>query len=258
MPRADDIHRSSGGGADDSAWGSTEWPDGWNVRHVAETGSTNADLLRLYSQGAAGPRTALVADHQTAGRGRRDRRWDAPPGENLLVSFLFVGVPAAPGRLVQRIGLAIVLAVETIVGDRAVVELKWPNDVLLGGRKVAGILAERSDDAIVVGAGVNVGWAPGDAARIETVAPGGPPHRATVLAAVLAAHESLPADDGLLALYRSRLATLGASVRAHLPDGRVLDGEAIDIDDSGALVVRDGRGARHVLHAADIVHLRPR
>ena len=98
------------------------------MRHVAETGSTNADLI---ADGEAADRTVLMTDHQTAGRGRLDRRWDAPPGTNLLVSIMFRAVPSDPGELTRRIGLAVVAAVRETVGVAA--ELKWPNDVLLGG-----------------------------------------------------------------------------------------------------------------------------
>src|SRR5262245_51200128 len=103
------------------------WPPGWTVEHVAETGSTNADLL---ATAAARPdRSVLVADHQTAGRGRLDRRWDAPPGANLLVSLLFHRPPADPGELTRRVGLAVVDAGRGVAGIAAV--LKWPNDVLV-------------------------------------------------------------------------------------------------------------------------------
>ncbi len=81
------------------------WPAGWNVSHVPVTGSTNDDLLAAAAAGAP-DRSVLVADHQTAGRGRLDRRWDAPPGVNLLVSILFRTVPSPPSTLTQRVGLA--------------------------------------------------------------------------------------------------------------------------------------------------------
>ena len=74
-------------------WDAVPWPDGWTVRHVAETGSTNADLLADLDAGLIGDRNVLVTDHQTAGRGRLDRRWDAPPGTNLLVSIALTPVP---------------------------------------------------------------------------------------------------------------------------------------------------------------------
>ena len=97
-------------------------------------------------------RSVLVADHQTAGRGRLDRRWDAPPGANLLVSILFRTVPSPASALTQRVGLAAIDACRAAAGVEAV--LKWPNDLLLDDRKLAGILAQRAaDGSIVVGLG---------------------------------------------------------------------------------------------------------
>src|SRR5262245_52243553 len=138
------------------------WPPGWTVEHVVETGSTNADLI---ADAAHRPdRSVLFADHQTAGKGRLDRRWDAPPGANLLVSMLFHEVPAQPSELTRRVALAAVAACRELVGVE--VRLKWPNDLLVDERKLAGILAERAASGdVVVGIGLNVGWAPDGAAR---------------------------------------------------------------------------------------------
>src|SRR5690606_24931020 len=118
-----------------------DWPAGWHVRYVETTGSTNADLLEAATAGAP-DRGVLATGHQTAGRGRLDRRWDAPPGTNLLVSILFRHVPEIPGDLTRRVGVAAVDAVRSTTGAGAV--LKWPNDVMLEGRKLGGILAQRA------------------------------------------------------------------------------------------------------------------
>src|SRR3954467_13140670 len=118
---------------------SSTWPPGWNVTWVAETGSTNADLVAA-AMADAPDRTVLATDHQTAGRGRLDRRWDAPPGANLLVSLLFREVPDHPHELTQRVALAGVQACATVAGVRPAV--KWPNDLMLDGRKLAGVLAQ--------------------------------------------------------------------------------------------------------------------
>ena len=112
-----------------------------------------------------------ATDHQTAGRGRLDRRWDAPPGTNLLVSH---PVPPAcrehPSELTRRLALAAVDACRRVAGVD--VALKWPNDLLVGEAKLAGILAERNGaGAVVVGMGLNVGWAPEGAARLADAAP---------------------------------------------------------------------------------------
>ena len=237
-----------------------EWPDGWDVRHVAETGSTNTDLIEQVLAGEAGNRTVLAADHQTAGRGRLDRRWDAPPGANLLVSMVVAPIPAVPAEVTHRIGLAAVAAVRRLVDPdvAATVGLKWPNDVLIGERKLAGILAQRVPgcDAVVVGMGLNVDWAPEGAAAVRAHASDGGITPAHVLLAVLEELDALPAD--VAALYRDTLVTLGRTVRIELPGGaEALDARAVDVDDAGRLVVVGADGVRRDLDVGDVVHVRP-
>jgi BirA family biotin operon repressor/biotin-[acetyl-CoA-carboxylase] ligase len=216
------------------------------VRHVAETGSTNADLLAVADR--VPDRTVLRTDHQTAGRGRLDRRWDAPPGANLLVSLLLRDVPADPGELTRRVGLAAVDAAREVAGVEA--RLKWPNDVVVDDAKLAGVLAQRaSTGEVVVGIGLNVGWAPDGA-----VALGGSCRPADVLAALLAAFDRLPAS--IVDRYRSTLATLGRRVRVELPAGDLI-GTAVDVEADGRLVVLDECAVTHRLDAGDVIHLRP-
>lgn len=222
-----------------------EWPAGWHVDEVTETGSTNADLLAVAA--TAPDRSVLRADHQTAGRGRLDRHWDAPPGANLLVSILFRVVPDDPGELTRRLGLAIVDAAGAVVGTRAV--LKWPNDVLVDGAKVAGILAQRAPSGeVIVGAGVNLGWAPVGAAKLGEVQP------SVMLAAVLRAYDALPADIG--ERYREVLDTIGRRIRVIRPADELV-GTAIDVDPDGRLVVLDDCAITHRVDVGDVVHLRP-
>jgi len=216
---------------------------GWSVWYVAETGSTNADLLA----GADAPdRTVLVAGHQTAGRGRLDRTWDAPPGANLLTSILFTDVPEQPGDLTRAVGIAAVDAVAAVTGLAA--RLKWPNDVLLDGRKLAGILAQRSPSGpVVVGIGLNVGWAPDGAALLgDGVEP------LTLLTELLRA---LDAPGDRHERYRELLDTLNRQVRVELPSGDLV-GRAVDIDRDGTLVVIDECAITHHVDAGDVVHVR--
>ncbi len=221
------------------------WPAGWTVEHVAVTGSTNRDLLATAAQRP--DRSVLVTDHQTAGKGRLDRRWDAPPGTNLLVSILFHAVPEQPAELTRRVALAAIAACREVAGTELV--LKWPNDLLLGDRKLAGILAERSAAGdVVVGLGLNVGWCPEGAAKLgDGVAP------LDVLRSLLAAFDRLPAD--VAPAYAAALATLRRRVRIELPDG-VVEGTATDVDGEGRLVVVDGCGLTHRFAVGDVVHLR--
>lgn len=127
----------------------------WRLHHKAETASTNVDARA----GAHGD--VYTADFQTAGRGRLDHKWQSPPGANLMMSaVLSVGglSPEAVVTLPLVVGLAVVQAVRALLptGVAREVALKWPNDVLIGGRKVAGILCERNRDRIIVGIGINV------------------------------------------------------------------------------------------------------
>ena len=228
----------------------------WRVEHVSETGSTNADLLLRAGSGAPHG-SVLVTDHQTAGRGRLDRVWTAPPGVNLLVSILLrEGFdPTRPHELTQRVGVAAVEAIERLSPWRPV--LKWPNDLLLDGRKLAGILAQVGVlagvvDHVVVGIGINLGWAPEGAARAEGVG------RDELLGALLdrlADRWSEPIGPA----YRARLATLGQRVRVERPDG-IVEGTALAVGDGGELVVRTNGPAGErdvVVTVGDVVHLRP-
>lgn len=224
----------------------------WHVTVVDETGSTNTDLLDAAAAGAP-DRSVLRARHQTAGKGRLDRQWIAPPGANLLVSLLFREVPANPHELTQRVALAAVAACPEIASVTP--RLKWPNDLLLDGRKLAGILAraggasrDNAPDYVVVGLGLNVGWAPDGAARLgEQFDP------ADVLAALLAAYDRLPSD--ITGLYHAGVETIGKSVRVELATSTVV-GRALDVLADGRLVVLDECGITHRFDTGDVVHLR--
>jgi BirA family biotin operon repressor/biotin-[acetyl-CoA-carboxylase] ligase len=215
---------------------------------VASTGSTNDDLLAAADE--LPDRAVLVADYQHAGRGRRDRAWTALPGENLLASFLFHEVPPDAMELPRRVALAAVDAARRFTSG--VVALKWPNDVLLDERKLAGVLAQRGPSGcVVVGIGVNVGWAPDGATRIG---PGVEPLR--LLEELLAAYDRLPVSpQELRERSREELSTLGRRVRVVLPDGELL-GLATDLTFDGRLVVLDDGGVSHQLTVGDVVHLR--
>jgi len=232
-------------------WEAVSWPAGWDVRHVTETGSTNSDLLTALEAGEAGDRSVLVADHQTAGRGRLDRRWDAPSGTNLLVSIAIAPVPPVAADATHRVALAALGAARSVRVE-ADVALKWPNDLLVGGGKLAGVLAQRSPvtDALVVGLGLNVGWSPDGAARLgDGVQP------AEVLRRVLLEFDRLPREIG--PSYRAALATLGQRVRIELPGDRMVVGTAHDVDTVGRLVLTLDDGSTAAYDVGDVVHLRP-
>jgi len=241
-----------------------------SIEVVAVTGSTNADLLRR-----GGPEgQVLVAESQTAGRGRMGRSWVSEPGASLTFSVLLRPVavpPARRGWLPLLTGVAVASAVRDVSGVPAT--LKWPNDVLAGPRKLAGILAEQSGDAVVVGIGLNVSTPPGALPDVPAgglpatslLAEGASVPREAVLAGILrelaARYLAFRADPdaargGLLAEYRALCATLGRSVRVELPGGRVLAGVAADIDPDGRLLVTPGGESPVAVSAGDVIHLR--
>ena len=236
--------------------------DGWHVSVVAETGSTNDDLLRAAERGELADRTVLRAEHQTAGRGRLDRRWDAPAGSSLLASMYFIDPDDRPTAMLQRVGIAIVDAVHQLGGwkieasEEAVLGLKWPNDVLYDGRKLAGVLAQRSTSVpgLIVGFGVNVSWAPPEAARINDFADC---TAEPLLVEIINAFDAQSGDPAVLAqTYRARLLTLGHFVRVQLPGGLTFEGQAVDVDAEGRLIVVSGMGVKRVFDVGDVVHLR--
>lgn len=256
---ADAVRAEAGGGL----WTS--------VTVVPLTGSTNADLVT-----AGGPEgQVLAAEEQTAGRGRMGRSWVSPPGTALTFSVLLRPEPVPAERrgwLPLLAGVAVARAVREVSGLPAT--LKWPNDVLIADGKLAGVLAEQTaDGAVVIGIGVNVST-PADAlpsgpgglraTSIAIESGGDAVPRSVLLARILREIEPRylafrdspnPEATGLLAEYRTLCATLGRGVRAELPAGSVLTGEATDVDASGRLLIAT-QSAVTPLSAGDVVHLR--
>lgn len=242
----------------------------WDVRTVAETESTNADVVAAAARGEP-EGLVVLARHQTSGRGRLGRDWVTPPGSALTYSMLLRPEPVPAARwswLPLLTGCAVVAAIREATGVRA--GLKWPNDVQVGERKLAGILAERTGDAVVVGVGLNVRMSaaelPTPTATSLAVEGAGPVDGDLLLDVLLRAFADAYAGwckaDGVVAGelvdgYRALCTTLGRAVRVHLPGAAVLDGTALDVTEAGALVVRDASGVRHELAAGDVVHVRP-
>lgn len=237
------------------------------VEVVESTGSTNADLVAR----AADPgvdRIVLIAEAQERGRGRHERAWVSPARAQIAMSILvrLPGIdPAVLGWLPLLTGVAVVDAVrETAKVDAA---LKWPNDVLVEGRKLSGILAEVAvagpDPAVVMGVGLNVSLAeaelPVPHATSLTLL-GADIDRTDLALAILREFARRFTDwrtagwsvTALADAYRARCATLGAQVRAELPGGEVRTGIATGIDESGRLLIGD-----QAVSAGDVTHLRP-
>ncbi|MEU9015534.1 biotin--[acetyl-CoA-carboxylase] ligase [Streptomyces sp. NPDC048479] len=242
---------------------------------VPETGSTNSDLAARAASLEEG--AVLVAEEQTAGRGRLDRSWTSPARSGLFFSVLLRPGPEVP---VERWGwLPLLAGVASATGlARAAgvdLSLKWPNDLLVkvGGeeRKTGGILAERAgDEAVVVGIGLNVTLRadelPVPTAGSLALADAISTDRDPLLRALLRSLEQWygdwraaggdPARSGLQAAYAEGCATLGRTVRAELPGDRSVTGEAVALDGDGRLVLTTEGGGRQSISAGDIVHLR--
>ncbi|MGP3688119.1 biotin--[acetyl-CoA-carboxylase] ligase [Streptomyces sp. IBSNAI002] len=251
---------------------------------VAATGSTNTDLA---ARAAGLPEGAvLVAEEQTAGRGRLDRSWVAPPRSGLFFSVLLKPGEAVPqerwGWLTLLAGVAAATGLSRAAGvDTA---LKWPNDLLVTvdgeERKTGGILAERvaggtsraggSGGGVVIGIGLNVTLTedelPVPAAGSLALAKATVTDRDPLLRAVLRSLEQWygnwreaggdPASSGLQETYAAGCATLGRHVRAELPGGRTLTGTAEAVDAEGRLVIRTADDEHEAVGAGDVVHLR--
>lgn len=239
---------------------------------VEAVGSTNTELVRLVTASPADwpAPSVLVTDRQLAGRGRLGRTWTAPPGDALAISVLLrPGVPAGRfGWLSLAAGAAMT---EALIGLGVAARAKWPNDVLIGGRKVCGVLAEALPAAgVVIGAGLNhrIGRPDLPVATATSLAlEGGPTDPDLLVAAYLRrllaladAFETSGGDPEASGLRRAVLAvsdTVGRRVRVSLPDGSDVVGEAVDIDQDGRIVVDRGPiGGRLACASGDVEHLR--
>ena len=236
----------------------------WVSRVVCldEVDSTNAEALRLAATGEP-QGLVVVADVQSAGRGRLGRSWWSQPGTALLASWL-VRPTFAPDRwplLALAAGVAAARAASAASGVE--VRLKWPNDLMIDGRKTGGILTESDGrGALVVGLGVNVRQDafPDDIRDTATslVAAGGrAPARAWLLAATLSAFGArMTQPENVLEEYRGLCETIGRSVRVERTNADAIEGTATGVANSGALIVLSGNRVVEVA-AGDVVHVRP-
>ena len=253
------------------------------LRHAASTGSTNDDLAR---EARLGDRSSavLVADHQTAGKGRLGRRWsDAATGSHggeasLLVSFrlavaavrapdlaaaVSVAAVRAPDLAAAVSAAALASASSALRDGEAVVRTKWPNDLVIESPdlsgKLAGVLSEMIDGdpvVVVVGLGLNIAEAPREPGAVSLVEAGGVASRDQLLASLMDGLPGYLSDPRRAqADLRAASATLGAAVRVQRTDGTSVVGTAVDIDGTGRLIV-DGDHGEVAIDAGDVFHLR--
>lgn len=235
------------------------------IRTVAETGSTNADMLQLARSGVS-EGLWLRAERQLGGRGRQGRAWVSPVG-NFYGSTLVRLRGSDPAA--ATLALVAAVALEEVVGvylshfpglRRGSAVIKWPNDLLLNGAKLSGILLERAGDAVIVGIGVNLAHHPDDTDRRATslAAHGAAPDPADfaeTLADAFARWLSIWRGQGLVpvrARWLERAHPIGTALTARLADGTAVDGLFDGLDPDGALILRLADGATRVIHAGDV------
>ncbi|MBF9073259.1 biotin--[acetyl-CoA-carboxylase] ligase [Streptacidiphilus fuscans] len=255
----------------------------WNsLVVVAETGSTNVDLAEIAARGT--PEGAvLVAEQQTHGKGRLDRRWSAPARSGIFLSMLLrPGDAGVPRDNWSWLPLLVGVAASSALSRAAQCEvrLKWPNDLLVPvgpaghreERKTGGILVELADEgrAVIAGMGVNVTLRedelPVPTAASLALAGAQVTDREILLRELLRTfselYEEWCADGGdpsatrLRDAYLDQCATIGKHVRVLLPGDKQIVGEAVDVDDLGRLVIREPSGAEHAVSAGDVIHVR--
>lgn len=238
---------------------------------VAETGSTNQDLLALARSQNHPEFFTFITEYQTAGRGRLDRKWQAAPGSSVMASVLVRPNFQDPDGI-GWLSLMMAEAIKTALAELSIeAKIKWPNDVLVDGLKISGVLAEANSDlsCVVVGFGINVNQTPSELptsnATSLLVAGANNIDRDELLAQTLGGFRHLysalaeAGGDATTSGLRTRIiassATIGQVVEVSFPDGTSAIGEALDIDQSGRLQVLTS-GKTLSVSAADVVHLR--
>jgi BirA family biotin operon repressor/biotin-[acetyl-CoA-carboxylase] ligase len=233
----------------------------WRVSVVEVTGSTQDDIAQRTTEKNAIAGEVLTTEFQSSGRGRLDRKFDAPKSSALMFSFYI-----EPQReksdwsfLPLLTGLGVVFALTTLDPEFSPA-LKWPNDILIGDGKVGGIIAQATDAGVIIGVGINVGMSAEELPVVTatSLALKGFPelNRNLILSTFLNTFEELlkrwEKGEDLRHLYSERSATIGRDVRIEHPDGSHKNGKAVDVTPAGELILEDGSRVT----VGDIVHLR--
>jgi BirA family biotin operon repressor/biotin-[acetyl-CoA-carboxylase] ligase len=241
-----------------------------DIQYFDSIGSTNNEAL-AWATSDAKDLSVVIADEQTAGRGRLDRKWFTPGGTALALSLILRPTAGEKPYLTRIVGLAALALADSLRTRGLVSQIKWPNDVLLNGRKVAGILVEsvwsgEEVDCLVIGIGVNVLKEAVPAAELlrfpaisleESLGPA--VEREIVLHDILAGIIALRphlASDSFIASWEKALAFLGEEIQVEQGDGTLLTGKLLGLESDGSLRLRDGTGASITVRFGD-VRLRP-
>jgi len=222
--------------------------------HLPETSSTN-DAARQWAEDGAPDGATVVADHQTAGRGRLGRSWHSPPGVNLYLSQICRG----PADLLPLQGaLAVRDTIQSFLPPDLTAAIKWPNDILVDEYKVAGILCELFEGFAVIGIGINVNMTefPQDLRRPASslrLLCGAEQDRRALLRTVLDNLDYWRDNpDQVIGVFESHCVTLGGEVTVSLPGREPLTGTAVRLSERGALIVEDQNGVAHTVEAGDV------
>lgn len=233
------------------------------IRFVTETGSTNSDLAAQLRAGEAVPEGQwLVADRQSAGRGRQGRDWFDGNG-NFMGSTVVHLAPRdpQPASLALVAGVAAYEAVASVLAEPQALRLKWPNDLMLDGAKLAGILLEREGRAIIVGMGINLAAAPAlPDRRTVALAQFGPAPDRDLFARTLAAAFDREVErwrtyglEPLVRRWESVAHPRGTALTVHPPGEKPVEGAFDGLTNEGALSLRLADGAARVIHAGDVM-----
>lgn len=233
----------------------------WRVSVVEVTGSTQDDLYERARSGSAQPKSILVSEYQESGRGRLDRTFIAAPHSALTFSiYIEPKVDKSEWSFLTLLaGLSVHEALHAL-DPQTSAKIKWPNDLLIGEKKFAGMIAQSTDKGVVIGIGINVGMSadelPVENATSLALEGFAELDRNLILASIINHFEinveMWEHDKSYLAEYRAGCSTIGSSVEVTLPDGSLISSKALDISDSGGLLLENGRE----ITVGDVVHLR--
>lgn len=233
----------------------------WRVSVVQENESTQEDLMQLVNKNQALPKSVVVSEYQSAGRGRLDRNFEAAPMSALTFSLYIE--PKVEREEWSFLTLLTALSIQeaiTSLDNNVAINIKWPNDLLIGEKKCAGIIAQASEKGVIIGIGINVGMnqkeLPVPSATSLAIEGLSQLDRNAILAVILNHFEVnlqiWELGKSFIAEYKGVCATIGEDVEVTLPGGRTITSKALGISDSGELLLESGE----VVSVGDVVHLR--